>query len=222
MNSKNKDPRNEGDVWKTPRDRENARLSSSNEVVRKPVKLTYSVSSSNNFAVFKKQLAAWAESKYGDLGSIVATGEHRNIEEPDSPDDSELTKTEDPHGFRKSIYLEEYKEYMREKREYKKNFRAFSAEMFELLSLASQSIVKAQPKYEDFKTSRDPLELWELIVKTHEGSLTGSKVVDMAASSDAYHALAQRSHESCDIYLERIEQALDAMKRQGSIAHPKS
>jgi len=215
MASKNKDPKSEGGDGKTPRDRENARYQSSNDVVRKPVKLNYSVSGPNNFAMFKKQLAAWAESKYGDLGGIVTTGEHQEIEEPDMPDASELTSAKDPHGIKKSLYLEDYKEYKRDVREYKKNYRAFSTEMFELLSLASQSIIKAQPEYDDFKESRDPLELWQMIVNTHEGSLTGTQAVDMALSSDAYHALTQGPRESCDMYLERIEQALDAMEKAG-------
>ena len=68
----------------------------------------------NNFTVFREALANAALKEYGALGKLIKQGDE--YKEPVEPDVADYNLEGDDSGLRKTLYLEDLKDYRKEKK----------------------------------------------------------------------------------------------------------
>jgi hypothetical protein len=70
----------------------------------------------NNFHLFRDALSKRALKDFGDLGKLIKEGQYYELEEPNKDDYGPFDSSQnDPDGIKKLLYLEDMKEWMKEK-----------------------------------------------------------------------------------------------------------
>lgn len=113
------------------------------------------------------------------------------------------------------IYRGQMKSYTRQIYDWKVKSAVAFFELWSLMSAASQSAVMHHPRYPEILERSDPVELWNTIRETHQGTQSGSSIADIAAANKRYYAVRQSRNESLDSYKGRIDAALDAIEAYG-------
>ena len=121
--------------------------------------------SGNNFNVFKEKLAIVALEKFGDLARLIEIDEY--WEPPTTVDVSEYDPDEDPHGFIKLQVNELFKERVRVLEKMKTNKANLYGLILSKLSNESMDEVKRHESFNEFNSSKDPLELWLAVKHIH-------------------------------------------------------
>lgn len=183
--------------------------------VTRPSRLNYVPTGQNNWFEFKRTAEVYFESKYGLAGLCLSNDAHWKPKEPKAPSAEALREDAKAGGLLKERYMHLYKrasdELARAQAEYPKMY----ADLWDLLTLGSQSVVKSHSGYAAAKLERDPLLLMRCIKATHEGSLVGTSEVDVVAANRRYYSMAQGVNEHTEAFKMRVEAALDSMRAAG-------
>mmetsp|Transcript_9006 Transcript_9006/g.13053 ORF Transcript_9006/g.13053 Transcript_9006/m.13053 type:complete len:222 (-) Transcript_9006:3199-3864(-) len=118
----------------------------------------------NNFHVFKEAISKGGVKDFGHLGTLFETGK---LYIPMMPTKADYTFLPDPDD-RKLLYTEAVKSYMKQVNDAKMNSPKLFGYIWQYLSPESIDEVKHQAEYIKFNKDKDPVKLWETIVKTHE------------------------------------------------------
>ena len=121
--------------------------------------------SGNNSNVFKAKLAIVALEKFGDLARLIETDEY--WEPPNTVDISQYDSDEDPHGFIKLQVNELLKERVRVLEKMKTNKANLYGFILSKLSNESMNEVERHKSFNEFNSSKDPLELWLSVKHIH-------------------------------------------------------
>ena len=164
--------------------------------------------SGNNFNVFKEKLAIVALEKFGDLARLIETDEY--WEPPNTVDISQYDSDEDPHGFIKLQVNELLKERVRVLEKMKTNKANLYGFILSKLSNESMDEVKRRESFNEFNSSKDPLELWLAVKHIHRVD-TNSLVQEFRKKSarDKYHRISQSQYESLVKYKARFDSAYE-------------
>jgi len=163
--------------------------------------------SGNNFYVFKEKLALTALEKFGDLARLVETDEYWK---PPALNFTEYNPDEDPHGFIKLQVNELLKEHVRVIERMKNNKANLYAFILSKLTNESMDEVKRHEGFDDFNSTKDPLELWLAAKQIHRID-TKSMVQEFRKKSarDKYHRIRQGQYESLVKYKARFDVAYE-------------
>ena len=163
--------------------------------------------SGNNFIVFKGKLALVALEKFGDLARLVETDEYW---EPPAPNVTEYNPDEYPHGFIKLQVNELLKERVRVIERMKSNKANLYGFILSKLSNESMYEVKMHEDFDDFNSTKEPLELWLAVEHIHRVD-TNSLVQEYRKKSarDKYHRISQGQYESLVKYKARSDAAYE-------------
>jgi len=163
--------------------------------------------SGNNFNVFKEKLALVALEKFGDLARLVETDEYW---EPRALNVTEYNPDEDPHGFIKLQVNELLKERVRVIEIMKNNKANLCGFILSKLSNENMDEVKRHEDFDDFNSTKDPLELWLAVKQIHRVD-TNSLVQEFRKKStrDKYHRISQGQYESLVKYKARFDAAYE-------------
>jgi len=102
--------------------------------------------------------------KFGDLARLVETDEYW---EPLAPNVTEYNPDEDPHGFIKLQVNELLKDRVRVIERMKNNKANLYGFILSRLSNESMDEVKRHEDFNDFNSTKDPLELWLAVKQIH-------------------------------------------------------
>jgi len=169
-----------------------------------------------NYGEFKKALSTFARREYGNLGKLIETlkyyvPEHIEFEEED------IAEAEDPHGFRKAVIMEEFKERTREMAKMKTQRPALFAVIWGQLSTESEERVRQTDNYvAEVESGDDPLALWLAIRETHIANTIGTGPLDRKTARKQYAGLKQGVNESVTMFKERTDEALAALAAVGA------
>jgi hypothetical protein len=192
-----------------------ARIGGESSTVTRPSRLNYVPMGQNNWFEFKRTAEVYFESKYGLAGLCLSNDKHWAPRKPKVPTAEQLKADKAQGGLLKETYMYEFKkasdDLARAEAEYPKMY----ADLWDLLSLGSQSVVKTHADYADAKDARDPLLLFRCIKATHEGSLLGTSQIDVVTANRRYYSLAQGANEHTEAFKQRVEAALSAMGAAG-------
>ncbi len=191
--------------------RENATASSE---VGRPPRLVYVTTGQNNLPEFRKALATYFEAKYGAAGSFVANGVHWQSEYPKEPEETGDQAIDKRAERRYEILFERA---LDDEAELKRAHFKMYAELWDLLSDGSQEVVKSSDRYARANEKRDPLKLWKIVKRTHEGSLVGSAAVDRVNAINRFNASSEagRRPDHTDRFRQAFDEAVDAMRVAG-------
>jgi len=167
----------------------------------------------NNFHVFKEAISKGGVKDFGHLGTLFETGK---LYEPKMPTEAEFASLPTAK-VQNLMYTEAVKGYMKQVNEITMNSPKMYGYIWQYLSPESIDEVKHQADYITFNKTKDPVKLWETIVKTHEISSISRipEVVKRAARKD-YSACKQGGYESIISYRERFDAATKAYTDQGN------
>lgn len=167
----------------------------------------------NNFHVFKEAISKGGVKDFGHLGTLFETGK---LYIPTMPTKADYTFLPDPDD-RKLLYTEAVKSYMKQVNDANMNSPKLFGYIWQYLSPESIDEVKHQAEYIKFNKDKDPVKLWETIVKTHEISSMSRipEVIKRAARKD-YQSCRQGGYESIFTYRERFDAATKAYTDQGN------
>jgi hypothetical protein len=184
--------------------------------------LRYNEGVSSNFVDFRKKLGNRAMHDYGNLGRFI---------EDDSDDywfpppayggDLEIlgmvvSEAEQPVKFFERQLEKEKVSESRKARDkiilkMKENRPALFALIMAHLSIGSETKVKECATWELINEEKDPLGLWQIIVRTHIAPSTGMLKTDKLEVRKAYANLSQGSSETVLSFRERTQRALNMM-----------
>ena len=133
-----------------------------------PLLLKPSEGSSGNLMIWKKRLAEALLEKYGDLGRFIVDGEYYVPPEIEVKDE-ELTKSADPHGFRRDEIKFLKSERVKHIGAMSRDRTACYATIKSVLSPALEEAVKELDGYEDISTEFCPYGLYKLSVSAASG-----------------------------------------------------
>ena len=193
-----------------------ARVEGESSTVTRPPRLNFVPTGQNNWFEFKRAAEVYFESKFGYAGQCLANDEHWTPKQPKRPSAEALKQDKAAGGLLRETYLYEFKkahdDLSRAEAEYPKMF----AELWDLLSLGSQSVVKTHAGYAEAKAARDPLLLFRAIKATHQGSLLGTAQIDVVEANRRYHSLSQGASEHTEAFKRRVDAAISSLEAAGS------
>ncbi|MGC9156348.1 MAG: reverse transcriptase domain-containing protein, partial [Ferrimicrobium sp.] len=193
-----------------------ARVEGESSTVTRPPRLNFVPTGQNNWFEFKRAAEVYFESKFGYAGQCLANDEHWTPKQPKRPSAEALKHDKAAGGLLRETYLYEFKkahdDLSRAEAEYPKMF----AELWDLLSLGSQSVVKTHAGYAEAKAARDPLLLFRAIKATHQGSLLGTAQIDVVEANRRYHSLSQGASEHTEAFKRRVDAAISSLEAAGS------
>ena len=167
----------------------------------------------NNFTVFREALANAALKEYGALGKLIKQGDE--YKEPVEPDVADYNLEGDDSGLRKTLYLEDLKDYRKEKNKLKENSPKLYGLITQYLSIESLDEIKRQVSYEKVDEEADPQGLWQLVEETHKvTSVSKVEAVVKLAARNEYRNTRQGTYESIITYKDRFKAALKAYTDQ--------
>jgi len=130
--------------------------------------------------------------------------------EPPALNVTEYNPDEDPHGFIKLQVNELLKERVRVIERMKNNKANLYGFILSRLSNESMDEVKRHEDFNDFNSTKDPLELWLAVKQIHRVD-TNSLVQEFRKKSarDKYHRISQGQYESLVKYKARFDAAYE-------------
>ena len=120
-----------------------------------------------NFGEFKKRMSTYARREFGNLGKLIETYEYF-VPEHIVFDEEDIAEAVDPHGFRKAVIIEEYKERTRERMKMKAQQPALFAVIWGQLSSESEERVRQVNNYAAIAGGDDPLALSIFATEVYE------------------------------------------------------
>ena len=152
---------------------------------------------------------------------MIELEEHYVPQEIPEPDADAFDEYNDPHGTRRTIYVERLST-MREKAIYEmeSNRTSLYAVIWGQLSSESEEAVKQAEDWDEIEQSKDPLRLYLRILVTHRTSNTGSGVMDRRNARNAYNSLQQRPDETITDFKKRFDHALEVYRACDQQAPP--
>ena len=167
----------------------------------------------NNFHVFKEAISKGGVKDFGHLGTLFETGK---LYEPKMPTEAEYASLPTAK-VQNLMYTEAIKGYMKQVNDITMNSPKLFGYIWQYLSPESIDEVKHQADYINFNKNKDPVKLWETIVKTHEiNSMSRIPEVVKRATRKEYNACRQGGYESIITYRERFDAATKAYTDQGN------
>ncbi len=164
----------------------------------------------NNFSKFKEALSYQALKQFGDLGRLIELGEYYEPDPPD-PDDYDFTARGDPFGLNRFFFSEQFKSYLKQREDMRKDRSKLYALIMQYLSPESVDELKRQPGYETMKYQRDVQTLWQMIEETHKvHSISKVAAVLRKTARNNYTNCKQGAYETIVTYRERFDDALRA------------
>ena len=161
---------------------------------------------SNNFTVFKEALANAALKEYGALGKLIKQGDE--YKEPKAPNVKDYGLEDDDTGLQKALYLEDLKDYRKEKNKLDENRPKLYGLITQYLSIESLDEIKRQPTFDKVDEAADPKGLWKLVEETHKvNSVSKVAAVVKLAAHNEYKNIRQGEYESIVTYKERLGSA---------------
>jgi hypothetical protein len=165
-----------------------------------------------NIFEFKEKFLSYGLRVYKELGLIFQTGEYWEPEELEPPDADELSEENDPYGFARATYLERLKARSRVLESRKNDRMSLFGVIWGNLSTESRDKIKEHHAWEEIDISKDPLDLWLVILETHLGNATGNAAQDKMRARTAYASLRQKNNESVADFHTRTLNAIQVME----------
>jgi len=146
--------------------------------------------------------------KFGDFARLIETDEY--WEPPNTVDISQYDSDEDPHDFIKLQVNELLKERVRVLEKMKTNKANLYVFILSKLSNKSMDEDKSHESFNEFNSSKDPLELWLAVKHIHRVD-KNSLVQEFRKKSarDKYHRISQSQYGSLVKYKARFDSAYE-------------
>ena len=96
--------------------------------------------------MFKEALANAALKEYGALGKLIKQGDE--YKEPKAPDVNDYDLEDDENGLQKALYLEDLKDYRKEKNKLDENRQKLYGLITQYLSIESLDEIKHQATFD--------------------------------------------------------------------------
>jgi hypothetical protein len=168
----------------------------------------------NNFSKFKEALSYQALKQFGDLGRLIELGQYYEPEPPDL-DDYDFTARGDPFRLNRFFFSEQFKSYLKQREDMRKDRTKLYALIMQYLSPESIDDLKRQPDYETVKYQRDVQTLWQMIEETHKvHSISKVAAVMRKTARNDYMNCKQGAYETIVTYRECFDIALQAYQDQ--------
>jgi hypothetical protein len=164
----------------------------------------------DNFSKFKEALSYQALKQFGDLGRLIELGEYYEPDPPD-PDDYDFTARGGPFGLNRFFFSEQFKSYLKQREDMRKDRTKLYALIMQYLSPESLDELKHQPDYETVKYQCDVQTLWQMIEEMHKvHSISKVAAVMRKAARNEYMNCKQGAYETIVTYRERFDNVLRA------------
>jgi hypothetical protein len=162
----------------------------------------------NNFDTFKRKMSIACMERYKNLGRLI---QDEKYYVPPPIDLADYDLANDPHDVEKARLREAHKRRDKEIADMEVEKTGMYAYIFSKLSKESQDEVQGADKWAATETSRDPLELWKIVKKTHQ-ILTTSKVATVIKKTarEEYMSCKQGAFEHIVDYKRKFDARLDA------------
>jgi len=171
---------------------------------------------SNNFDSFKRKVSIACMERYKNLGRLIVDEKYYV---PTSIDVTLYNFSNDPYNVKKTRLKEAYKRRDKEVDDMRIDRTSMYAYLISKLSKESLDEIQGHADWQAKKIedTRDPLDLWITIKKSHQ-ILTTSNVaaVIKKTAREEYSACRQGSFESIMDYKRRFDSKLDALKASGN------
>jgi hypothetical protein len=121
----------------------------------------------NNFAKFREALSKAAMKEYGNLRELIKQGVYYEPEMPDR-DLYALGSQNDPDGLNQLAYLEDMKEWRKEKATMHRDRPKLFTLILQYLSKESLEAVKRDENWDMVDQTSDPEALWQIVEEKHK------------------------------------------------------
>lgn len=166
----------------------------------------------------KRKVAIYVGTHFGVNAHVLEHGTDFVFTPPEQPDAAELEEDEDPHGLRRSMYLEDYKSYRKKVDHYEDN----KPKVFNILkgqcSVSMRNMLKRVDNWTEIEEEKDPLALWLEMVNI---SMNGTAVADDAEkriidATRRFQTFRQQNRETVGEFYERFEVEYEAFLGSGA------
>jgi hypothetical protein len=163
----------------------------------------------NNYSEFKRAVQVYAVREHGDVGRMFETFEHFT---PTRPTLTIPTRSSDAQREELNlIYTEELKLWVRATAALKEKYSYLWGLIWAQLSAESEEQIRKEEGWAAADASKDPLELWKLVRKTHQVGASGVAVIDLVEATDNYSRLRQGQSELISSFKRRTDEAIAAL-----------
>jgi hypothetical protein len=170
----------------------------------------------NNFAKFREALSKAAMKEYGNLGKLIKLGTYYEPKMPDC-DLYALGSQNDPDGLNQLAYLEDMKEWRKEKVTMRRDRPKLFALMLQYLRKKSLEAVKWDENWDMIDQTSDPEALWQVIEEKHKVyTISEVEIITKMAARNTYQQMCQGHYESIINYKERFNFTLKSYHEQGN------
>jgi hypothetical protein len=140
--------------------------------------------------------------KYGNLGKLIKSGTYYEPEMPDR-DLYALGSQDDPDGLNQLAYLEDMKEWKKEKVTMHCDQLKLFALMLQYLSEESLEAIKWDEHWDMVDQTSDPEALWQIIEEKHNlYTISEVEIMTLMAARNTYQQMCQGNYESIITYKE--------------------
>ncbi len=174
-------------------------------------------SKSNNYFDFKRAIEVYAVRAYGDAGLMFEKFEHYNPPRP-VPRQHEREMSRAEIAREKVIIAEELKIWIKKCASLKDHYSSMWALLWGQLSPESEEQVKKDEGWEQANRSRDPLDLWKTVRKTHQGTGAATAILNLQRAVSNYERLRQGPTELITDFKRRTDEAIAMLRAAGQPA----
>ena len=179
---------------------------------REVVILQYHQGRPSNLSKFKRWLEPICIEKFGELGTLIATGDRPVVEELPDIDPANFGDVADPLGFARAERMSAIKSRQMKIDKIEENVKPMFSFIWRHLSEESKEKVATQQDWDNVQEAYDVERLWVMIGATHQGGGFGIEALDHRAVRKSYLEIKQGRSESILDFKRRFADMADSFE----------